>query len=270
MKRHVPLFLGLARGATRDFSAPISWARENDCTYTPTRKNAVSTLPLTEAILLEIHQSLGGEPFPTNKKNKFSKGQNSLGAHQAMSEEILRTIFNALDMDPRAQMDAIDNLIEFANAYKSVELQTWTFDADQRQIFWALLGHFFIPSLARRVAFWDLGQVLGKGMPGGRFWYLPELCTVDGQPKLALPVAQVVDWLLDLLGMPLEQLADQRSTSTDGLHEGLRRSLYNWRKDTPIRPDTIQKYFPDDAELIFKGAFSRIGKIRPSNSSLMP
>lgn len=224
----------------------------------------MSTLPLTEAILLEILQSLGGEPYPTNKKNKFSTGQSSLDAHKAMGEEVLLAIFDAMDMDPRAQMDAIGNLMEFANAYKSIELKTWTFAADQRQILWDLLGYFFIPSLARRVAFWSLGQVLDKGMPGGRFWYLPEPCDVDGKPSLYLPVAQVVDWLLDLLGMPIEQLADRRSEATDGAHEGLRRSLYNWRNDTPIRPDTIQKYFPDNAEVVFKGVFSPDNQSTPA------
>src|SRR5690606_28446976 len=74
--------------------------------------------------------------------------------------------------------------------------------------------------------------------------------------SLYLPVAQVVDWLLDLLGMPLEELADQRSESTRGGHDGLRRSLYNWRKDTNIRPDTFRKYFSDKAVLDFKGAFT--------------
>lgn len=216
----------------------------------------MSTLPLTEAILLEIHQSLGGKTFQTNKKNKFATGQISLDAHKAMGEEVHRAIFEALDMDPEAQMDAIGNLMEFANAYKSVELKTWTFAADQRQILWALLGQFFIPGLARRVAFWSLDGALDKGMSGGRFWYLPESRDENSNASLYLPVAQVVDWLLDLLGMPIEQLADQRSQATDGIHEGLRRSLYNWRNDTPIRPDSIHKYFPDDAELTFQGIFS--------------
>ena len=216
----------------------------------------MSRLPLIEAVLLEIHQSFGGDAYPTNKKNKFATGQNSLDAHKVMGEEVLRSIFDAMDMDPRAQHDAINNLMEFANAYKSIELITWTFAADQRQIIWSLLSHFFTPGLARRVAFWSLEQPLDKGMPGGHFWYLPEPRDGDGKLGLYLPVAQVVDWLLDLLGMPLEQIADQRSEDTDGIHEGLRRSLYNWRNDTPIRFDSIQKYFPDNAGLIFKGSFS--------------
>ena len=216
----------------------------------------MSALPLPEAILLEIHQIIGGQGYPTTKKSKFATGQTSLETHKAMGEEILQAIFDAMDMDPQARVDALRNLMEFANAYKFLELNTWTFGADQRLILWDLLSHFYVPGLARRVGFWSLAQVLDKGMPGGRFWYLPEPCEVAGKPSLYLPVAQVVDWLLDLLGMPLEEFADKRSESTDGVHDGLRRSLYNWRSATPIRPDTIEKYFSDGSVLVFEGVFS--------------
>lgn len=216
----------------------------------------MSTLPLAEAILLEIHQSLDCPSYPTTKKNKFATGQDSLAAHKAMGEEVLHAIFDALDMDPRARLDALDNLTEFGNAYKYLELNTWTFAAGEHQILWMLLGYFYMPGLARRAAFWNLGKPLDTGMPGGRFWYLPEPREVGGKQSLYLPVAQVVDWLLDLLGMPLEELADQRSEITRGGHDGLRRSLYNWRKDTNIRPDSFRKYFSDKAVLDFKGAFT--------------
>lgn len=215
----------------------------------------MSPLPLVEAILLEIHQSLGCPSYPTTKKNKFATGQDSLAAHKATGEEILHAIFDALNMDHRARLDAIDNLTEFGNAYKYLELNTWTFAADERQILWMLLGYFYMPGLARRAAFWNLGEALDKGMPGGRFWYLPEPREVNGKPSLYLPVAQVVDWLLDLMGIPLEEFADKRSEAMQGGHDGLRRSLYNWRKDTNIRPDTFRKYFSDNTVLDFKGAF---------------
>ncbi len=215
----------------------------------------MSTLPLTEAILLEIHQSLGCPGYPTTKKEKFASAQDSLASHRAMFEEILRGIFDALDMDPLACLDAIDNLQSLADAYKSVELSTWTFNADQRQILWMLLGYFYITGLARHAAFWNLDSPLDQGMPGGRFWYLPEFREVDGRPSLYLPVAQVVDWLLDLLGMPLEKFADARSEITDGAHDALARSLYNWRTDTTIRPNSFRKYFSDGTVLNFKGIF---------------
>ncbi|MDA7088965.1 ankyrin repeat domain-containing protein [Pseudomonas sp. SA3-5] len=216
----------------------------------------MSTLPLTEAILLEIHQSLGCPSYPTTKKNKFATGQDSLAAHKTMGEEILNAIFDALDMDPRARVDAIDNLTEFWNAYKYLELNTWTFAADQQQVVWMLLGYFYMPGLARRAAFWSLEDTLDMGMPGGRFWYLPEPREVDGKPSLYPPAAQVLDWLLDLLGMTLEEFADQRSESTDGGHDGLRRSLYNWRKGTTPDLSTIDKYFANELLVDFKGAFA--------------
>ncbi len=223
----------------------------------------MSTLPLPEAILLEIHQSLGGPGYPSTKKKKFVTGQDNFSSHLAMSAEILHSIFDALEMDLQAQLDAFDNFMEFSNAYKFLELNTWTFAADPRQVLWTLLGHFYLPSLARHVGFWSLGQVLDKGMPGGRFWYLPEPVKEKNQSRLYLPVAQVIDWLLDLLGMSREEFADHRSESTDGIHDGLRRSLYNWRNATSIRPGTIEKYFSDDRELDFRGAFSPTSSCTP-------
>lgn len=224
----------------------------------------MSTLPLTEAILLEIHQSLGCPGYPTTKKEKFATAQDSLAAHKAMIEEILRGIFDALDLDPLACLDAIGNLQSMADAYKSVELSTWTFDADERQILWTLLGYFFIPGLARHAAFWNLESPLDQGMPGGRFWYLPEFQETDGNRSLYLPVAQVVDWLLDLMGMPLERVADVQSDATYGEHDALRRSLYNWRSGTNIQKRSIEKYFKDHTDLSFYGAFVPNDNLSPA------
>ena len=223
----------------------------------------MSTLPLTEAILLEIHQSLGCPGYRTTEKERFASAQHSFAAHKTMFEEILRGILDALDMDPLACLDAIDNLQSMADAYKSVELSTWTFDADERQILWTLLGYFFIPGLARHAAFWNLESPLDQGMPGGRFWYLPEFQETDGNRSLYLPVAQVVDWLLDLLGMPLEKVADARSQATDEMHEGLRRSLYNWRSGTTIQKASIEKYFKDQVNLSFYGTFVLNDELSP-------
>lgn len=215
----------------------------------------MSSLPSIESILLQVHQSLGCTPYQTKPKRNFATGQMQLSYHREMAEEVFDAIFNALDMDPLARADALKNLMEFGNAYKYLELNIWTFAADQRQVLWQLLGYFYVPGIARRAAFWNLEEALDKGMPGGRFWYLPEPREVNGKPSLYLPVAQVVDWLLDLMGMPLEEFADKRSEVTRGGHDGLRRSLYNWRKDTNIRPDTFRKYFSDNTVLDFQGAF---------------
>ncbi|QDO75013.1 ankyrin repeat domain-containing protein [Aeromonas caviae] len=224
----------------------------------------MSTLPLPEAILLEIHQSLGCQSYPTTKKTKFATGQISLKAHKNMGEEVFDDILRALGIDPLSQLNALNNFIAFANAYKYLELNTWTFAADQRQINWTMLTHFYMPTLARRMGFWNLDQALDRGMPGGRFWYLPEPCEVNGKPSLYMPVAQVVDWLLDLLGMPIEAFADQHSELIEDGNDGLRRSLYNWRSGTIIRPESIEKYFSDETKLRFDGAISLHNDYSPS------
>ena len=215
----------------------------------------MTTLPLTQALLLEINQSLGCKGYPTIKSEKFAQGQANLETVQTMGPEILQSIFEALDIDAQAQRDATDALLQFGNAYKFLELNTWTFAADQRQVLWALLGHFYVPGLARRLGFWNLGSTLDKGMPGGRFWYLPEPREADGSTTIYMPIAQVVDWLLDLLGEPTEEAAHQLGTSESGKPVDLCRSLYNWRKGTTIQPGKIETHFSDSAKLDFKGTF---------------
>ncbi|HQT74621.1 MAG TPA: hypothetical protein PLX84_11840, partial [Acidiphilium sp.] len=216
----------------------------------------MTTFPSTEAILLEFLQSLGGNSFQTNKKRKFATGEASLEKHFEMGQEMVADIFDALELDDAARGSATRNFQAFANAYKALELGTWTFDADQRQVLWMLLGYFYIPGLARHIAWWTTDYRMDRNMPGGRFWYLPEPRERGGETSLYLPVAQVVDWLLDLLGIPLEKFADQRWDETNGGHEGLRRTLYGWRKGTTPEWSTLKKYFSDKAKLEFKGAFS--------------
>jgi hypothetical protein len=220
----------------------------------------MSTLPSFESILLQVHQSLGCTPYQTTLKRDFATGQKQLSHHKKMADKIFDAIFDALDLDQQARGDIMHNVLDLANFNKNLELNSWTFAADKSQVLWMLLGYSYAPSIARMAAFWNLDEALDKGMPGGRFWYLPEPREVDGKPSLYLPVAQVVDWLLDLLGMPLEEFADKRSQllkdTSDKSSEPLMRSLYNWRKETTPNPASFKEYFPDEMDVEFKGVFS--------------
>lgn len=217
----------------------------------------MSTLPSFESILLQVHQSLGCAPYQTTLKHDFATGQKQLSHHKEMADEIFEAIFVALDLDQQARGDIMHNFLDLASFNKNLELNIWSFAADKRQVLWMLLGYSYAPCIARMAAFWNLEEALDKGMPGGRFWYLPEPREVDGKPSIYPPAAQVLDWLLDLLGMTLEEFANQRSESTDGVHDdGLRRSLYNWRKGTTPDLSTIKKYFSNELELVFKGSFT--------------
>jgi len=214
----------------------------------------MSTLPKIESVLLEIHQSLGGNTiYSTVQKNKFATGKISISKQSDMTKTIILYIFEKLNVRPES-FDAIwQSLTNIANAYKGLELKTWTFNADQKQINWMLLTHFLVPGLARFSAFQAIQTPFDKGMPGGRFWYLPELIENNGDKKLILPVPQVIDWLTDLLGTEIQNAANH---SLDIDIQNLQRSLYNWKNGTnTIRYSSIYEYFPDGLSLNFEGAF---------------
>jgi hypothetical protein len=226
----------------------------------------MATIPTFEELLLEAHQSLGLK-FEQKDKPKLPRLEKPLVGHLASVERLLNEIFAALGMDALAQRDATLNVLEWANFDKSVELETWTFNADRRQIVWQMLGTSHAPALGRRLAFWMLQERLDKGMPAGQFWYLPRASSQGPDARLTMPVAQVVDWLRDLLGMPVgdirlggqaaqarqQQIDDAAKLETD-VFASMVRELNNWRQGTLPHVSTIAKYFPDDAALPFKGA----------------
>ena len=215
----------------------------------------MGTLPKIESVLLEINQSLGGNTgYTTVQKNKFATGKISISKQSEMMKTTILSIFEKLGVRPDS-FDAIwQSLTNIANAYKGLELKTWTFNADQKQINWMLLTHFLVPGLARFSAFQTIQTSFDNGMPGGYFWYLPEVIESDGNKKLILPVTQVIDWLTDLLGTDVSNVANQ---SPDIDIQNLKRSLYNWKNATnTIRYSSIYEYFPDGLNLDFEGSFT--------------
>ncbi|MDK9724798.1 MAG: ankyrin repeat domain-containing protein [Sterolibacteriaceae bacterium MAG5] len=232
----------------------------------------MARIPSFEEILLEIHQSLGLERRPSKFVGQFSDLGMSLDRHQEMAEELLNEIFGALDMDCQAREDTKGNLFEWGNFHKALELHTWTGPASQQQVVWHLLAYSYVPALARRLAFWELANVeegvpaLDAGMPGGLFWFFPQWHEASG--KATMPVTQVIDWLLDLLGEQSLGDAGKSLGNANLRQEGASaavRTLHNWRKGiTPKNAASIDTIFPDDAELRFDGAFTPIDGLAPA------
>ncbi|MYM92327.1 ankyrin repeat domain-containing protein [Duganella vulcania] len=226
----------------------------------------MATIPTFEELLLEVHQSLGLK-FEQKDKNKLSRLEKPLADHLERVDALLGEIFTALGLEGMARFKAMDDVLEWSAFDKSVELDTWTYVADRRQILWHLFGHSYAPALGRRLAFWTLHERLDTGMPGGRFWFLPGAREDAGARRLIMPVAQVVDWLRDLLGAPMEQArvglggkaAQERQQRIDDarkdidVYASMARELDNWRQGRLPHASTIEKYFPDDAKLEFKG-----------------
>jgi hypothetical protein len=215
----------------------------------------MATIPSFENILLEIHQSLGVVPYKTEVKKKFDNLGMPTNNHADMADDVLSAIFNSLDMDEPACRDATQCMLEWAGFHKAVELHTWTSNSDQRQVLWHLLGYSYIPALARRIAFWNLEGAFDKGMPGGKFWFLPHLDVTQG--KLELPVQQVMDWLDDLLGTPAGKTKSELRGANviDNDQQSMEKTLNSWRNGKLPRVSTIKEYFCNDATLEFNGIF---------------
>ncbi len=219
----------------------------------------MATLFSIETVLLEIQKSLGLSLFTTKEKSKFKRLEMQMENFTDAWMTSLDEIFNALDMDDAAKRDAFEEVQEMLNFHKQLEGKLWTFAATEQQIVWHSLAHTLIPFMARKVAFWTDHDKLDKGMPGGKFWYLPEPVTEKGELSLLLPVGQVINWLQDLLRQPMNTvvkgLGDEKIKFKGG-EDSLERSLYHWKKGSSLPAvSKINEYFPDTAELEFFGCF---------------
>lgn len=221
----------------------------------------MTRIPSFEDVLSEIHQGLGLERDP--RKGRFLALDMELDKHVELAATLMKEIFDTLGLDDQAQADALGNAIEFAGFHKAVEMRTSTFNASQEQVLWHLLAYSYVPALARRLAFWTLANVeenapaLDAGMPGGKFWFLP--VWEQSENRVDLPLNQVLDWLLDLLGASsvsaMQGKVGNKYQRTEG-GESVIRTLQNWRSGrVPKNAAKIAEIFPDDASLKFPGTF---------------
>lgn len=216
----------------------------------------MAAMPSFDAVLLKIYQHFGLEAYQSKVKEKFGQLGLESDNHLEMKAKIIEGILDSLGLAGAARIDAQSNFDEAEAFYKAVEMNTWTSDAHERQVLWYLLGHVFVPGLARRIGFWNCETACDTGMPGGAFWFLPHLDHESG--TVHLPVVQVMDWLIDLLGTSIGQAKDGLGSPhhRDGKQDSMAKSLHNWRSG--VIPDvySINFYFPDNARLVFKGAFT--------------
>ncbi|MEW6984325.1 hypothetical protein AAD001_16850 [Colwelliaceae bacterium 6471] len=211
----------------------------------------MNAIPSIESILLQVHQSLELPAYTSKQKASFAQLKRPLKKHYEQLDEILDGIFRALEIhkDELACADLSSHIVNFAFFQKALELKTWTFNAEAKQVIWHLVSHSYIPGIARFMAFWNLDDITDKGMPGGYFWYLPTE-TAD-RDRVMMPVEQVCNWLLDLLHIPLDKIRDVNLSDKNS--ETLIRNIYNWKNGKVPRFETIKSNFPDTANIPFKG-----------------
>ncbi|PKN12017.1 MAG: hypothetical protein CVU69_09750 [Deltaproteobacteria bacterium HGW-Deltaproteobacteria-4] len=222
----------------------------------------MAVVPTVEAVLLEVVQSLGLDDSQTRTKKKFAQRQMKLNNHLKMLEELILDIFRELKLDNEARHHLRVNIADTINFNLALEQSIWTAGADQRQVLWYLLGYSYIPMLGRTVAFWQLDSITDKGMPGGCFWYLPQVKKIDGKEELILPFVATMAWLSDLHGLSMNEFTnylsggfnEDKGTSEDNA-DSIESNLYKWQEGSLPRAKTIDLRFLDNCELPFKGCF---------------
>lgn len=215
----------------------------------------MAAIPSFETLLLSVHEALGCNS--PRKKRELREFRRNTDQHLHALAGLLDDILSAIGLDDEAKEAAKRNLIKFAQFHKALELGTWTFGAEMRQVAWYLLSWVFVPGLARHAAFWQLASTGDTGMPGGEFWYLPSVETVKGAPRLRMPVAGVLDWLEDLLGKPVHLSAvswNNGATKVDP--ESAKRTLAKWRDGDVPRSSVIENYFSEGTKFQFQNCLT--------------
>ena len=214
----------------------------------------MNAIPSIESILLQVHQSFELPPYTSKQKASFAQLKRPLNKHYEQLNEILDGIYRALEIhnDESSCADLSNHIVNFALFQKALELKTWTFNADAKQVIWQLVSHSYVPGIARFMAFWNLDDITDKGMPGGRFWYLPT--ETEDRLRVMMPVEQVCVWLLDLIGIPLDKIRENPLNNTDP--DNLIRNIYNWKSGKVPRFETIKNSFSDASDIEFTGCLS--------------
>jgi Ankyrin repeats (3 copies) len=221
--------------------------------------------PTLESLLLRAHQALGvagdGSKLKTDDKALFADIGLSEERQRAITARLLADIQSVFDLDDESNAYFFKHLIEWSNHHKHLELNTWTAGASDRQIAWYLASRSIIPPVAQVLAFWDLDGALAPGMPTGQFWFLPTVDSATG--RLELPLPKVVDWLIDLYGLPISQVQHHLGSDEDakgGRQDFLLRNLYNWKAGKLPRVASISDMFPTEDAVAqakaFRGAFT--------------
>ncbi len=224
----------------------------------------MSAFPSIESLLLQAHQALGassGFKLKSEDKALFADIGLSEERQRAIAQRLLADIQSTFDLDDESTAYFFKGLMEWCCHHKHLELNTWTGGASDHQVAWYLASRSIVPTLARLMAFWDMDGALAPGMPTGEFWFLP---TIDHQTgQLELPLPKVVDWLIDLYGLPINQVQQHLGNDEDakkGRQDSLLRNLYNWKTGKLPRVASIAGMFPDDAAgaeaNAFAGAFT--------------
>lgn len=229
----------------------------------PLKGEVLANIPSKESVLAFIRDILQAGPAD-KKRREFEELRRKSDSQLATTEDYVDDILSSLGVDEIAQFQARHNFSVWSEVNNFLERNIWVSHSNPKHVIWLMATHVYAPGLGRHLAFWDTEQKTDPGMPGGRFWYLPAVME-ENDEVLAMPVTQVLDWLLDLLSASIDELAQAlanssmiggREKDTVADARSIRKTLGNWH--TGARTPGINKileFFPNRLNLKFKGTY---------------
>ena len=221
----------------------------------------MASAPPPELIIAQIAQSFSGTRLDNATRARLAQRKMLPEKQENVFRDGAEKLFAALEFDHDARQDASLNIWNAIKAYAPIEQQTWTFGASPQKVLWEHLIHLYVPFIARTAATWMIDERADYGMPDNKFWFLPQP-DLDNPSQLLMPVRQVLDWLIDLLGCTIDEFAERNAfdDSADPDRkgdEGIKRTLYHWKSGKKL-PDraTICRFFPDENAPDFKGSIT--------------
>jgi len=225
----------------------------------------VALIPTFETLLFEIRKSFGLSDQKTAKgKSKFLLIDEDFVGHGELYRELKHDLLEYLELSPEDSSAMDTQFLSMAQHIANISQQVFTRSLSQPQVSWLMATHSIAPALARIAAYWQLQDIMDKGMPSGSFWYLPE---IEGD-SMILPFTQVLRWLTHLIDgtHSLDSLIDDiyghdnpegKSSNHNSDKASIRKNLKNWQTKSGASKTakTVNDYFDDSIKINYSNTF---------------
>jgi hypothetical protein len=225
----------------------------------------MALIPAFERLLLEVRKSFGLSDQKTAKgKSKFLLIDEDFVSHGELYKELKHDLLEHLELSPEDSSAMDTQFLSMAQHITNISQQVFTRSLSQPQVSWLMATHSIAPGLARIAAYWQLQDIMDKGMPSGSFWYLPE---IEGD-SIVLPFTQVLRWLTHLIDDThgLDSLIDDiyghdneqgKSSNHNSDKASIRKNLKNWQTKSGASKTakTVNDYFDDNIKINYRNTF---------------
>lgn len=156
----------------------------------------MAAIPNVEEIIYFISKTV--LQSSSKDKQKFINQKLNVESQNRKQQELLGDVIKIFRPEAHTEAAVWGNFNHWRGFNRKLEKRVEVLGASSKSTVWVMLNFIYIPYLARQFGFWNYHEKVDEGMPGGKFWFLPDL---DVEKKeIVLPITSVLDWLMDLVG----------------------------------------------------------------------